>query len=185
MAWNRTLGALMIEEVKMIRTIVAALLLAGAASSAAADQDEIPVIEIRKADGTVVARAILWPAANGVQLGVQAAGLPHGQYGVHVHAIGRCDPPGFESAGAHWNPAGRQHGRLNPLGHHLGDLDNLVVNAEGGRLDFAIPGAELHGGEHPIVDADGAAIVIHASPDDYRTDPSGNSGARIACGVLR
>lgn len=168
----------------MIRTICAALLVAGAGGAAGADQDEIPVVEIRKADGTVVARAILWPANGGVEVRVQAAGLPHGQYGVHIHATGRCDPPGFESAGAHWNPTGRQHGSLNPQGHHLGDLDNLVVNADGGRLEFAIPGATLRGGEHPIVDADGASIVIHAAADDYRTDPSGNSGARIACGLL-
>ena len=169
----------------MIRTIVATLLIAGMATAAAADQDEVPIVEIRKADGSVVARAILWVATNGVEVRVQAAGLPHGEYGVHIHATGRCDPPGFESAGGHWNPSGRQHGRLNPQGHHLGDLDNLVVNADGGRLEFAIPGAALRGGEHPIVDADGAAVVIHANPDDYRTDPSGDSGARIACGVLR
>lgn len=168
----------------MIRTIFATLLIAGTAGAAAADQDGIPIIEIRKADNSVAARAILWPANSGIEVRVQAAGLPHGQYGVHIHAIGRCDAPGFESAGPHWNPAGRQHGTLNPQGHHLGDLDNLVVNAEGGRLEFTIPGAALHGGVHPIVDADGAAVVIHASPDDYRTDPSGNSGARIACGVL-
>lgn len=168
----------------MIRTIFAALLVAGAAAAAAADQDVIPIIEIRKADGAVVARAILWPANEGVEVRVQAAGLPQGEYGVHIHAVGRCDAPGFESAGAHWNPAARQHGKLNPQGHHLGDLDNLVVDAEGGRLEFSVRGATLHGGEHPIVDADGASVVIHANPDDYRTDPSGNSGARIACGVL-
>lgn len=185
----------------MIRTLLAAFLVAGTAGAAAAGQDavpgpvqdavpapaqeEIPIIEIRNAGGNVVARAILWPAEYGLEVRVQAAGLPHGEYGVHVHATGRCDAPGFESAGAHWNPAGRRHGRLNPEGRHLGDLDNLVVNADGGRLEFVIHGATLHGGELPIVDADGAAIVIHAGPDDYRTDPSGNSGARIACGVLR
>lgn len=169
----------------MIRTVIAIALVAAAASAAAADQSEIPIIELRKADGTVAARAILWVANDRVEVRVQAAGLPHGQYGVHIHTIGRCDPPGFESAGAHWNPTGRQHGRLNPQGHHLGDLDNLVVNADGGRLEFAIPGATLRGGEAPIIDADGAALVIHAAPDDNRTDPSGNSGARIACGALR
>jgi len=170
----------------MIRTIAAALLAAGTAGvgAAAANQEEIPIIEIRKADGAVVARAIPWPASEGVEVRVQAAGLPHGQYGVHIHAVGRCDPPDFESAGAHWNPATRQHGKLNPQGHHLGDLDNLVVDAEGGRLEFRISGATLHGGEQPIVDTDGASVLIHANPDDYRTDPSGNSGARIACGVL-
>lgn len=186
MAWYRPAGALMMGEANLIRTIFMTLLLAGtaAATAATADQEEIPIIEIRKADGAVVARAILWLVPRGVAVHVQAAGLPQGQYGVHIHTVGRCDAPGFESAGEHWNPAGRQHGKLNPQGHHLGDLDNLLVNAEGGRLEFTIPGATLRGGEHPIVDADGASLVIHADPDDYRTDPSGNSGVRIACGVL-
>jgi len=168
----------------MIRATFAALLATATAGAAAADQGEIPVIEIRKADSGLVARAILWPTDRGVEVRVQAAGLPPGEYGVHIHAVGRCDPPAFDSAGPHWNPAGRQHGSLNPRGHHRGDLDNLVVTAEGGRLEFMIAGATLRGGAAPIVDADGAAIVIHARPDDYRTDPSGNSGARLACGVL-
>ena len=146
-----------------------------------------PIIELRKADGSVVARAMLYPGRGGaIEVRVQAAGLAPGQYGAHIHAVGRCDGPDFESAGPHWNPANRQHGRLNPAGPHLGDLPNLEVAADGaGRLEFAIPGATLRGGEGAIVDADGAALVIHAAPDDYRTDPSGNSGARIACGVLR
>jgi len=173
----------------MIRTISAALLLAGAAGAAAAPQEEAAqeeaqIVEIRKADGNLAARAMVWRGTRGVEVRVQAAGLPHGEYGVHIHAVGRCDAPGFGSAGAHWNPTGRQHGRLNPQGHHAGDLDNLIVNAEGGRLEFSIIGATLRGAENSIVDADDAAIVIHASPDDYRSDPSGNSGARIACGVL-
>jgi Cu-Zn family superoxide dismutase len=170
----------------LIRTLGTALLLACAASTAAIAQDEIPILELRKADGTVVARAMLYPSRTGIEVRVQAAGLPPGHYGAHIHAVGRCDGPAFESAGPHWNPANRQHGRLNPAGRHLGDLDNLDVTAEGGRLEFAIPGATLRGGdEGAIIDADGAALVLHAAPDDYRTDPAGNSGARIACVVIR
>jgi len=181
----------------MMRTIVATLLIAGTANAAAADQAvvpaqaeipapvEIPVIEIRKADGGLAARAMLYPGSGAIEVRVQAAGLAPGHYGAHIHAVGRCEGPGFDSAGPHWNPAGRRHGTLNPEGHHLGDLPNLEVGEGGaGRLEFAIPGATLRGGEHPIVDGDGAALVIHADPDDYRTDPSGNSGARIACGIL-
>ena len=142
------------------------------------------VIEIRKADGSLAARAMVWQGRSGLEVRVQAAGLPAGHYGVHLHEVGRCDGPAFASAGGHWNPTGRQHGKLNPAGHHLGDLDNLDVDQSGaGRLEFTIPGAAA-GGAGGLFDADGAALVIHVAPDDYRTDPSGNSGARIACGAL-
>jgi Cu-Zn family superoxide dismutase len=150
----------------------------------ASRQSDVTIIELRRADGALAARAMLWSGRAGMEVRVQAAGLAAGHYGVHLHAAGRCEGPGFDSAGPHWNPAGRQHGRLNPEGRHLGDLDNLEVDESGaGRLEFTIPGAEFTGADG-LLDADGAAVVIHAGPDDYRTDPSGNSGARIACGVL-
>jgi Cu-Zn family superoxide dismutase len=110
-----------------------------------------------------------------------------GAYGVHLHAVGRCDPPGFTSAGPHCNPTGHQHGKDNPQGMHKGDLPNLLVGTDGrGTFEYTVPGATLLGrGAGALLDADGAAIVVHAQADDYRTDPSGNSGARIACGTLR
>ncbi len=109
-----------------------------------------------------------------------------GSYGAHLHAVGRCDPPGFESAGPHWNPTGQKHGKDNPAGMHKGDLPNLLVGTDGrGSFEYTIPNAGLSGMlPNRLIDGDGAAVVIHASADDYRTDPSGNSGARIACGVL-
>lgn len=150
------------------------------------DMDSIVHTEIRGPDGRLLARAMIWPRlrGDGIEVRVQAAGLPPGHYGVHVHAVGRCEGPDFASAGAHWNPTGRQHGKLNPEGHHLGDMDNLDVDESGaGRLEFRIENAAI-GGVQGLFDADNAALVIHAAPDDYRTDPSGNSGARIGCGVL-
>lgn len=110
-------------------------------------------------------------------------GIAAGTYGAHVHMVGRCDAPAFTSAGAHWNPTSRQHGRLNPAGSHHGDLPNLMVAPDGrGRLSAALPGQfEGPGG---LFDADGAALVVHAQPDDERTDPTGNSGNRIACALL-
>ena len=144
-----------------------------------------PPIEIRRADGSLAARAMVWQTAAGLEVRVQAAGLPAGHYGVHFHAVGRCEGPAFASAGPHWNPTGRQHGSLNPQGHHLGDLPNLDVDEQGaGRLEYLVAGAAMSGPQG-LFDADGTALVIHAGPDDYRTDPSGNSGARLACGVLR
>ncbi|HEY0115548.1 MAG TPA: superoxide dismutase family protein [Allosphingosinicella sp.] len=117
---------------------------------------------------------------------VRGVNLPPGTHGAHVHAVGRCDLPDFASAGPHWNPTGRQHGRDNPAGAHLGDAPNLVIGADGrGTIEFEIADAWMRRGATPVLDGDGGAFVIHANPDDHRTDPSGNSGARIACAVLR
>lgn len=118
---------------------------------------------------------------EGLTVNIQAMGFVPGRYGVHVHDVGKCDGPDFKTAEGHWNPAGTQHGFDNPKGAHQGDLPNLTIAADGmGIVDFAIPGASAQA----LLDADGAAIIVHAGPDDLKTDPSGDSGARIACGVL-
>ena len=141
-------------------------------------------IALRDPGGRLLASATVAEAA-GVRVRVEAAGLVAGTYAVHLHEVGLCEAPAFESSGPHWNPTRRQHGRLNPLGAHLGDLPNLNVGADGaGLLEFTIPGASLGRGDHELLDRDGTALVIHVAPDDYRTDPSGNSGARLACGVV-
>ena len=131
-------------------------------------------------DGT--GKSIGWveiaPRAGGSYLRVAAEGLAPGDHGIHLHAVGRCEGPGFQSAGGHWNPEGRQHGHLNPQGQHQGDLPNITVSANGrGTTAFLVS-------KHDMGDADGTSLVIHAKPDDYKTDPSGNSGDRIACAVL-
>lgn len=111
-------------------------------------------------------------------------GLPPGVHGMHIHAVGRCDAPDFASAGPHWSPTPKQHGSTNQAGPHHGDLMNLTVGADSSVVvKMSTPAGSLRG-ENPLLDADGAAIVIHATADDYKTDPSGNSGARIACGVV-
>lgn len=170
----------------MIRPLLMIAATVGTAGAAISQTHGAPTpVEIRKADGGLAARAMVWQTAAGVEVRVQAAGLPAGHYGVHLHNVGLCEGPAFTSAGPHWNPTGRQHGSLNPGGHHMGDLPNLDVDEHGaGRLEFAIAGAMVSGASG-LFDADGTALVIHAAADDYRTDPSGNSGARIACGVLR
>jgi Cu-Zn family superoxide dismutase len=99
--------------------------------------------------------------------------------------VGKCDGPDFASAGGHFNPQSRQHGALNPQGPHAGDLPNITIGTDGkGRLESTTELISLLGGASVVFDADGSAIVIHAAPDDFRTDPTGNSGARIACGVI-
>lgn len=127
-----------------------------------------------KSRGTVEVSAI----RSGTRLKIKAHGLVPGDHGLHLHAVGRCDFPGFASAGGHWNPEGREHGQLNPRGPHKGDLPNLNVSANGhGMLEFMVSG-------HSLADADGTSLVIHARPDDLRTNPSGDSGDRIACAVI-
>lgn len=155
-------------------------------ADAAAEAGETVRAELRDPEGTTLARATLSQEGGGVRLVLAAAGLPAGTYGAHIHMTGRCDAPDFASAGDHWNPTHRQHGRDNPQGAHMGDLPNLTVAADGtGEVSFDIAGATLRGSDgDAVLDADGAAVIVHAGPDDYRTDPSGNSGARIACGVI-
>jgi Cu-Zn family superoxide dismutase len=120
-------------------------------------------------------------STGGVVVQGAITGLKPGNHGFHVHTVGRCDPPAFESAGPHWNPTNKQHGRQNPAGWHTGDLANLAAAAEGvAQVHQTLEGATLH----DLLDGDGSALVVHADPDDNKTDPSGNSGARIACGVI-
>jgi superoxide dismutase, Cu-Zn family len=140
---------------------------------------------LRDAAGRTVAQATAEEVGDGIRVRVEAAGLAQGAYGAHVHMTGRCDAPGFTTAGGHWNPTGRQHGKDNPQGMHKGDLPNLLVGTDGrGSFEYTIPDASLSGGDNALLDADGAAVVVHQNADDFRTDPSGNSGNRIACGVL-
>lgn len=136
-----------------------------------------------RADGSVSGGVRLESGAESPRLMITVSGLAPGSYGAHIHAVGRCSGPDFTSAGPHWNPAMRQHGRLNPQGTHAGDLPNLVVAADG-RGSLSVPVAGAIDGDGALFDADGAAVVIHAMADDERSDPTGNSGARILCAVL-
>jgi Cu-Zn family superoxide dismutase len=124
-----------------------------------------------------------------VHVDVQVAGMPPGSHGIHFHAVGNCDPAGtsaFSAAGAHFNPLGRQHGLDNPAGPHAGDAPNFTVSADGtGRASFTTDRVSLTEGSTSLFDGDGSAIVIHASPDDQTSQPAGNAGARIACGVVK
>ena len=134
------------------------------------------------ASGQSVGSVRAWQTSGGVSFRIDAAGLPHGIHGVHVHAVGRCEGPEFTSAGSHWNPTNRKHGTNNPDGPHAGDMPNVEVAANGTLgTTVVLPGATMA----TLLDADGSALVLHAAADDYTTDPSGNSGARIACAVIQ
>ena len=122
--------------------------------------------------------------SGGARLAISVGGLAPGPHGLHFHAQAACTPPDFASAGPHFNPLARSHGRLNPQGPHLGDLPNLIVAADGSADTTFAVAAALTGGDSASLAKAGGALVIHAEPDDERTDPSGNSGERVACAVL-
>jgi Cu-Zn family superoxide dismutase len=141
---------------------------------------------LKNAQGKDVGTAVLSPADGGVKVDVQVSGLPPGKHGIHIHSAGKCDAPEFQSAGGHFNPTGRKHGLQNPEGAHAGDLPNLDVGSAGsGKASFIARGATLGSGQGSLSGGEGTAVVIHAGPDDEKTDPAGNSGARIACGVIQ
>lgn len=140
---------------------------------------------LRSAGGAPAGTIVLVAVGDSVTIDVAVIGLPRGTHGLHLHMVGSCVAPGFASAGGHLNPHGLQHGTANPAGSHLGDLPNLVADSDGAGTVTA----KLRDGRAAVLaalfDPDGTAIVVHADPDDNQTDPSGNSGARIACGVLK
>jgi Cu-Zn family superoxide dismutase len=139
---------------------------------------------LQSTTGTPVGSARIEQRGSQLELVVDLMGLSPGSHGIHLHTTGKCDAPGFTSAGGHLNPTSHQHGSMNPAGPHLGDLPNIVVASDGTgslRNPIAGPTQEILAS---LFDADGTALVVHAGPDDYVTDPSGNSGGRIACGVL-
>ena len=140
---------------------------------------------LRNAKGEDIGLATLRTAHRGILIRIEARGLPPGPLGMHFHAVGRCEPP-FESAGVHFNPGSRAHGLTARRGAHAGDMPNLIVPASGEvSVEIVNPAVSLRTGpRNTLFDADGTALVIHAGPDDHHTDPAGNSGARIACGVV-
>lgn len=138
------------------------------------------------AHGAIAGKATLSNTPRGVTMHLSLTGVPPGIHGIHLHAVGRCDAPDFESAGGHFNPSKKQHGKDNPAGMHAGDMLNVTVPASGAlETDVLLSNVGMGAGPTTIFDADGTALVLHATADDYKTDPSGNSGARIACGVVK
>ena len=137
------------------------------------------------ANGSDAGFAAIHTTAGHKLLTLSLHGLTPGEHGVHFHTVGKCATPDFASAGGHLNPAGHQHGTLNPMGSHMGDLPNVTADASGSasaEVPLTMSDADL---VRNLLHTGGTAIVVHAGPDDYKTDPSGKSGARIACGVFK
>jgi Cu-Zn family superoxide dismutase len=153
--------------------------------AAAAAPDPSVTATMRDASGRDLGTLTLTDAGSGISVSGTLRGLPPGEHGMHIHVAGRCDAPTFESAGEHWNPTTRQHGTENPQGPHFGDLPNVNVGADStATIQGTTVGGSLRGTTNMLLDADGAAVIIHTSRDDNRTDPSGGSGAPIACAMV-
>jgi Cu-Zn family superoxide dismutase len=142
--------------------------------------------DIINAQGQKIGTAKILAANEGVKIEVNVSQLPPGNHGIHIHNIGKCDGPDFTSAGPHLNPYTKKHGKDSPEGPHAGDLLNIEVNADGtAKATLLDKMVTLRDGPNSIFHDGGTAIMIHAKEDDYKTDPAGNSGLRIACGVIQ
>lgn len=168
-----------------LKLVGLSFLLTACASTMAEKEPLSAGASLRDKDGKDVGVVTLVETDEGLRVALTGYRLPPGTHGVHIHAVGQCQPPDFTSAGAHFNPASKQHGRLNPAGPHAGDLPNLVVAASGeGGFDITTKAMTLAPGPNSILGDKGTTVIIHAAADDEKTDPTGNSGGRIACGVI-
>ena len=172
------------SPLRLAPVVALGLVLASCESIQQLPTERLGSATLRFANGLPAGTAQLYGNGSEVSLSVALAGFDPGTRGIHLHTTGKCDAPGFTSAGGHLNPQGHQHGTENPQGAHLGDLPNVTIGSSGGGTVSATLRSSRADALAALFDSDGTAIVVHAGPDDYRTDPSGNSGDRIACGVF-
>jgi len=171
-------------------TLTIMLLAVGAAVPATQAEEAAPssmTINMIDSKGNSIGTATLTSQEDAVHLHLVAEGLKPGAHGIHFHEAGKCEPPSFTTAGGHFNPAHKEHGFKNPQGPHAGDLKNIEVGKDG-KVNTVLKSTMVTlkpGQPHSLLQKDGLSLIIHEKADDYKTDPAGNSGNRIACGVIK
>jgi len=172
-------------KVKRSIPVVVAVLLALGGVSFAKEPAKRAQAELVNAEGKKVGTAALSQDPDGVKISLQLFGLTPGTHALHIHQVGMCDPPDFKSAGGHFNPERKKHGMKNPQGAHAGDLPNVVVGLDGtAAVEVVARQVTLGPGKNSLFQPGGTSLVIHAKADDDMTDPAGNAGDRVACGVI-
>lgn len=170
---------------KRTSLLVAALFLAGSFAAALAAETPAAEADLINPDGDSIGTVQLTQVSNGVKISADLSDLSPGMHAFHIHGTGKCEPPDFKSAGGHFNPEGKKHGLKNPDGPHAGDMENIEVGEDGtAHVEVVNTRVTLGEGKNSLFQAAGTAIVIHAKGDDNMSDPAGNAGPRVACGVI-